>query len=225
LFALAAIGLFVPLAPPIEQTEDARGVFAGIRFLARHRLLRAWTATLAVGDMAWNALFATLPFYAFTRYHGNPKLAGILIACFGVAAVAGNVISGRIRRRLDPPQLIAIFVLVQAAPLWLLTAAGPAGYVAAALLLSGLANGIVNPSLHTMTTLMIPASVRQQALSAVLAVNQLAAPVGFLGAGILLAHFGTRPVFVLVPLVQSLAMGTRALSMLRHRRTVPATAS
>jgi MFS family permease len=224
-FALVTIGLFVPHAPRIEQTEDSRGVLAGIRYLVRDRLLRAWTVTMAVGDAAWNALFATLPFYAFTRYHGNPKVAGLLLACFGVAAVVGNILSFRVRRRVGPTTLIATFVLLQAAPLWLLAAAGPAGYIAAALLLAGLANGIVNPSLHAMLTLIIPPSVRAQALTAVLAINQLAAPVGFLGAGVLLAHYGTKPVFLLVPAVQTLTMGARAIATLRGRLPSAVTAA
>jgi MFS family permease len=107
----------------------------------------------------------------------------------------GNILSFRVRKRLEPHVLIAVFVLCQAAALWLLVGAGPAVWVAAALLAAGLANGICNPSLHAMTTLMIPPAVRSQALTAVLVINQLAAPVGFLGAGVLLAHWGVRPVF------------------------------
>lgn len=224
-FALAAMALFVPRVPPVAQSEETRGVLAGVRYLARDRLLRAWTLTIAVGDAAWNALFATLPFYAFTRYHGDPKVAGLLLACFGVAAVVGNMLSFRVRKHLGPTTLIAVFVLVQAAPLWLLAAAGPAGWVAAALLLAGLANGIVNPSLHAMLTLIIPPAVRAQALTAVLAVNQLAAPAGFLGAGVLLAHFGTKPVFLLVPAIQTLTMGARALATVRGRLPSAVTAA
>jgi len=47
--------------------------------------------------------------------------------------------------------------------------AGPAGWIAAALLLAGLANGIVNPSLDAFLTLIVPPAVRSQALTAVLA--------------------------------------------------------
>lgn len=225
LFALALIALFVPGGRPVESTEDAQGVLAGVRYLRRNRLLLAWTLSMAVGDAAWNALFATLPFYAFTEYDGNAKVAGILLACFGVAAVAGNILSFRVRRRLEPATLIAVFVVAQAAALWLLVGAGPAGWIAAALLLAGLANGIVNPSLHAFLTLIVPPAVRSQALTAVLAINQLAAPVGFLGAGVILAHRGYEPVFLLVPAVQSVTMGARAFATLRRRESLPATAS
>jgi predicted MFS family arabinose efflux permease len=214
-FALTAIALFVPAAERPAPTEESRGLLAGVRYLWRDRVLRAWTATVAVGDAAWNALFATLPFYAFTQYDGNAKLAGLLFACFGVSAVIGNVLSFRIRSRVDSSRLIAVGVLAQAAPLWLLLWAGPAWIVATALFFSGLANGIVNPTLHALLTLAIPPAVRQQALTAILAANQLAAPLGFLGAGFVLAHFGVDPIFLLVPAIQTVTMGARALATLR----------
>jgi predicted MFS family arabinose efflux permease len=225
LFALVVIALFVPGGTPVERTDDAQGILAGVRYLRRNRLLLAWTVSMAVGDAAWNALFATLPFYAYTKYGGNAKVAGILLACFGVAAVAGNILSFCVRRHLEPATLIAVFVLAQAAALWLLVGAGPAGWIAAALLLAGLANGIVNPSLHAFLTLIVPPPVRSQALTAVIAINQLAAPVGFLGAGLILAHGGYEPVFLLVPAVQSVTMGARALATLRRRESLPVTAS
>jgi MFS family permease len=225
LFALVVIALFVPGGKPVDATEDAHGLLAGVRYLVHNRLLFAWTATMAIGDAAWNALFATLPFYAYTRYDGNAKVAGILLACFGVAAVAGNVLSFRVRRRMEPATLIAVFVVAQATSLWLLVGAGPASWIAAALLLAGLANGIVNPSLHAFVTLIIPPAVRSQALTAVLVINQLAAPIGFLGAGIILAHGGYETVFLLVPVVQSLTMGARAVATLRRRESLAVTAS
>jgi MFS family permease len=226
LFALVVIALFVPAGKPVEETDDAaQGVLAGVRYLGRNRLLLEWTVSMALGDAAWNALFATLPFYAFTEYDGNAKLAGILFACFGAAAVAGNVASFRVRRKMEPATLIAVFVIAQAIPLWLLLGAGSAAWIAAALLLAGFANGIVNPSLHAFLTLIVPPAVRSQALTAVLAINQLAAPLGFLGAGLILAHGGFRPVFVLVATVQMLTMGARAISTLRRRDAIPATAS
>ena len=226
LFALVVIGLFVPRGKPIEETDEAaEGVFAGIRYLGHNRLLLAWTVSMALGDAAWNALFATLPFYAFTEYDGNAKVAGILFACFGVAAVVGNVASFRVRKRMEPATLIAVFVIAQAIPLWLLVGAGSAGWIAAALLLAGFANGIVNPSLHAFLTLIVPPAVRSQALTSVLAINQLAAPLGFVGGGLILAHGGFRPVFVLVATVQMLTMGARAISTLRQRDAIPVTAS
>jgi len=73
-FALFAIALFVPVAARPAPTEESRGILAGLRYLAHDRTLRAWTVSVAVADAAWSALFAALPFYAFTQYDGNAKL-------------------------------------------------------------------------------------------------------------------------------------------------------
>ena len=227
LFAFVAIAAFVP-APdrPAEIAEDARGLLAGLRFVARDPFLRQWAVMMAVGDAAWQALFASLPFYAFTRYHHDATVAGVLLACFGVSCVVGNVLSFRIRPRVDPLLLIGFGVIGQALPLWLLVAAGPAWFVGAALLLSGLANGIVNPSLHALLTMRLPAALRTQGLSAILALDITLAPVGYLGAGVVLGRYGVTPVFVAVPLVQTLAMGARAFSSLQQRgRLQPAEGS
>jgi MFS family permease len=218
LFAFALIALFVP-APehPVEVDEAARGVLTGVRYVLRDPFLRQWAVLLAVGDAAWQGLFAALPFYAFTHYHHDAKVAGILIACFGVSAVIGNALSFRIRKRVDSMRLIGFGVMAQALPLWLLVAAGPAWIVAVALLFAGLANGIVNPSLHTVLTMRLPASLRTEGLAAIVVLDVTLAPIGYLGAGLALAHFGVTPVFVAVPLVQTLAMGARSVTAMRGR--------
>jgi MFS family permease len=218
LFALVMIAAFVPRREqPVEIDEDGRGMLAGLRYVVRDPFLRQWAVIMAVGDAAWQALFAALPFYAFTRYHHDAKVAGLLIACFGISAVAGNALSFRIRPRVEPLKLIAFGVMGQALPLWLLVAAGPAWIVALALLLSGLANGIINPSLHALLTMRLPPALRTQGLAAVLVADITLAPVGYLGAGIALGHYGVMPVFVAVPIVQTLAMGARALTSFRER--------
>ena len=131
----------------------------------------------------------------------------------------------RLRKRIDTYALIGFGVLGQALPLWLLVAAGPAWIVALALLLAGFANGIVNPSLHAMLTMRLPPAIRTQGLSAILTADMLLAPVGYLAAGVVLQHWGVGPIFLAVPLVQTLAMGGRAVSMLRDRgRVMPALA-
>jgi hypothetical protein len=70
----------------------------------------------------------------------------------------------------------------------------------------------------------IPVALRTQGLAAILALDITLAPVGYLGAGVVLANYGITPVFVAVPLVQTLAMGARAITSIREReRLQPAT--
>jgi MFS family permease len=225
LFAFVTIAVFVPPARRTERPEADGGVLGGLRHVARDPFLRGWTVSIAVGDAAWQALFAALPFYAFTHYDENAKLAGVLLACFGVGAVTGNVLSFRIRRRVDSLRLLAVGGMAQALPLWLLVAAGPAWIVALALLLAGLANGVVNPSLHALLTLRLPPAIRTQGLSAIMTADVLLAPAGYLVAGLVLQHRGVTPVFIAVALVQTISMGARAVSALRERTLVASTSA
>jgi MFS family permease len=219
LFALATIALFVPQRR-VVVAERAHGMLAGLRAVLRDRFLRGTTVAIAVGDATSEAMFAALPFYAFTRYDGDAKVAGGLIACFGASAAVGSVASFRIRPRVDAFVLVAVGALAQALPLWLLTAAGPAWIVAVALVLPGFATGVVNPTLHTLMTLRLPAPLRTQGLSAILAANVLLGPVGYLTAGFVLNDQGVSPLFAGVALVQTLAMALCAVTALREQPAI-----
>jgi hypothetical protein len=76
-----------------------------------------------------------------------------------------------------------------------------------------------------MLTLRAPQALRQQVLSAVLAADTLAAPLGYLGAGLALAHVGLLPLFAAVAGIQTVAMGSRAAVTLRERRALAAAAA
>ena len=94
---------------------------------------------------------------ASTRTRGSPA------GCSRRSASArslGNAIAYRFPRRIDGTQLIAIFIIGQALPLWLLTIPFPASAYSAAIAASGIANGLVNPPLHSILTLRIPPGLR-----------------------------------------------------------------
>jgi MFS family permease len=218
-FALVVITGFVPRSErPAAIAGEARGVLAGLRQVARDPFLRPLTAASAIGDGVLEALFAALPFYAFTHYDRDAKVAGVLIASFGLSVAAGNVGSFWIRPRVDPLRLIAVGMLATALPLWLLTAAGPAWIVGGALVLAGLATGIVNPSLHTLMTMRLPAALRTQGLAAILAADVALGPVAYLSAGVVMQDHGVAPVFLAVAFVETVAMGTCSVAALRERR-------
>jgi hypothetical protein len=105
LFALVVISAFVP-ENRAALPGKVQGVLAGLRAVLNDRFLRGTTIAIAVGDATSEAMFAALPFYAFTRYHRDAKVAGALMACFGASAAVGSVASFRIRPRVDPFLLV-----------------------------------------------------------------------------------------------------------------------
>jgi MFS family permease len=219
--AVLLVALFVPPTKPLEDDDEDRGVRAGLRWVAREPLIRAWRACLITGDVAWQAIFVALPVLVVARYDSDPRIVGLLFAAFGVGAVAGNIVAYRLVKSMDGLTLIARIALGQALPLWLLVLELPAAGAVAALFASGLANGLVNPSLHAIITLRIPPALRATVMTSMMTVYALAMPIGILGAGPLLDRFGVELVFALCAAIQTLVMAGVVLAALRARAPVP----
>jgi MFS family permease len=214
--AVVLVAIFVPTTTPMAAADDVdRGILAGLRWVAREPLIRAWRACLILGDVAWQAIFVALPVLVVMRYDSQAAIVGVLFASFGVGAVLGNVVAYRLVKRTDGLTLIARVALAQALPLWLLVAELPALGAVAALLASGVANGLVNPSLHAIVTLRIPPSLRATVMTSLMTLYSLAMPIGILGAGPLLDAFGVAPVFAICAAIQTVVMAGVALAARR----------
>jgi predicted MFS family arabinose efflux permease len=221
--AVVLVRAFVPQRPPLVADEEA-GVVAGVRFLLSDRLLRAWWPTFAIGDAAWTAFFVSVPVLVVTRFDADARVAGWLLASFGVGAVTGNIIVYYVLlERARGLSVIAACILLQALPLWLLTGHFPALVYSLALATSGLGNGLVNPSIHALLTLRVPPHLRPSTLAAQMLLFSAAQPIGVFAAGPILDAFGAEPVLVAFAAVQTVAMTVIALTALRERGSlVPA---
>jgi predicted MFS family arabinose efflux permease len=210
--SVVLVAVFIPQKPPAEAPEEGRALRRTIRFIVREPLLRVWNPAFAIGDMAWTAFFITVPVLVVSRFGADARIAGWLFASFGVGAVLGNAISYRAARRTDAINLIAICILGQALPLWLLTFDLPAWGFSAALVVSGIANGIVNPPLHATMTLRIPQALRPTVLPTMMLTWIILQPIGAFAAGPVLDAFGVEPVLVAFAAIQTLMMGAAALA-------------
>ena len=211
LVSLALVGGFVPHRPPIEQAEEHRSLRTGFRFIGRERLLRVWWPAFALGDAAWTAFFVAVPVLVLTRFGHHPGIVGWLIASFGVGALVGNAISFRfLTRRFEGLGVIAACAMGQAAPLWLLWLPLPAVALSALIFASGIANGLVNPSLHSIVTLRIPPPLRPNVLATAMVGWALVNPLGLFVTGPVLDAFGTTPVLIGFAAVQTAMMAVVA---------------
>ena len=218
LVAVLLVTGFVPRLPPIEQAAEHRRLGAAVRFIGRDRLLRVWWPAFGLGDAAWTAFFVTVPVLVLARFGHRPGIAGWLFASFGVGAVLGNAISYRyLTRRFDGLAIFVMFIFVQVLPLWLLWLPLPAAGYSAALIVSGIGNGLVNPSLHTISTLRIPEPMRPTVMTTVMVFWALVNPLGLFVAGPVLDALGTTPVLIGFAAVQTLTMGAAALAAARER--------
>jgi MFS family permease len=215
--SVVLVAVFVPRRTPVSEREPT-SVRAGLRFLMGDRLLRVWWPAFALGDAAWTAFFASVPVLVLARFGDHPAIAGWLVASFGVGAVGGNVISYRVlTRRVEGLTVIAACVMGQALPLWLLPLPVPAWTLSAAIVASGAANGLVNPPIHSISTLRIPAALRPTVMTSAMVFWALVNPLGLFAAGPVLDAFGATPVLVAFALTQTLMMGVVALAAARER--------
>jgi MFS family permease len=198
LFSFLTLTLFVPSRPPLPQTDDARGVFAGLRFLLRDPLL--WRIGLAAVflNMFGSALAAALPVLAFDEFSESSRVAGALFASLGAGALLGMVLAMKLMPRFKPLKLAAIGIVALSLPIWLLGLDLPLCATVAALFASTIPQPLVNAPVIGLMTTRTPEALRPKLMTAVLTVAMLAGPVGLAAAGPLLQAFGTRPVFVII---------------------------
>jgi MFS family permease len=217
--SVALVAGFVPRRPPLEAEEGQdRSLRAGLRFLRREPLLRVWMPLFALGDAAWAGFFVAVPVLVVTRFGSDPRVAGLLLASFGAGAVVGNVVSYRaLVPRFDGLAIIAVFIMFQALPLWVLTGTFPAGVYSAVLVVSGVANGLVNPSIHALMVLRVPPALRPTVMTSMATFFGLVQPLGVLGVGPILDAFGPEPVLVAFAAIQTVMMASIAVVSLRER--------
>lgn len=215
LVSFALVALLVPVGNRAPESEDARGLFAGVRFLARDRLLRPWTIAGAGFDLGWQALFATIPVLAFLRYD-DPKVAGWLFAAFGACGLLGNILAVPALRRVDPYLLVVVAKVPQVAAFWLLALDLPAVGLGAVLAVASFLGSFINAPVDGVLSRRAPASVRPHVMAAYLTILVLAGMIGLAGAGPTLEHVGFRAVFVAVAAVHTAGAVPFVLAALRE---------
>jgi MFS family permease len=196
LFAFACVLLFVRGGRPVPPDEASRGVLAGIRYLARDRLLGPVTLTLVLLDGAAGAIAVGVPLVAFTRYDQNPHVAGWLFGSFGVGAVIGSVLVVKLLDRFDPLLLASSAILLATAPLWAIVASIPWPAACAAIAACGLFVPMVNAPFMGIITTRPPAALRAKVMTGVLTFSGLGSPFGRVAVGPVFTRWGNAGVWV-----------------------------
>jgi MFS family permease len=204
LFAFVVIATFVPRRPPLPETDESRGILAGIRYLLRDRLLRTLGLTALVANGLGQMLVAGLTVLAYEEY-GSARVAGAFFAAFGAGAILGSLVAIRAVGRYEPLRLGAVSFVALTLPVFALALELPVLGVMAALALSSFFGPLVNAPLITVITTRTPEALRAKVTTAVITTAMLAGPVGYLIAGPLLESWGPRTVFLLVAAGQLLA--------------------
>jgi hypothetical protein len=132
------------------------------------------------------------------RVRRQVRIAGLFYSALGAGALAASLAAVLFVKRFPPLRLAAVGVLAFSIPLRVLPFLPPWPVVFAALFLATFFTPLINGPTLAVLTARTPPDLRAKVMTAVITVNTLAAPVGYLIAGQVLERWGIVPLFTAV---------------------------
>jgi len=197
LVAFGLVLLLVPPVPPSAVTEEDRSPLRGLRYIAGNRPLLQQVVGVGIIEIGFTAMVATLPVLAFRQYDAGARLAGWLLASYGLGSVIGGLLSARAKETRDRAAALAVIgIAVATVPLLFDI---PAWGVAAAVAANGVCTGLFFPRFFAAVTIRTPVELRPTVMTSTMTAISSTGLIGFLGAGLLLQDAASAtPGFVLV---------------------------
>ncbi|HWH18896.1 MAG TPA: MFS transporter [Solirubrobacterales bacterium] len=201
--ALSYLGsaLFVSRTPPREPAAAAAepgGIGAGIRFIARTRLLRTTLAAVATLNVFNSAFWAMLVLFATDELGLGAGAIGLALGIGALGSVLGSALAAPLSRRFGLGKAVVASFVLGPAPLVLVAFAPSSPLPGAVLLaiaefLSGIGIMLLDISLGAVQTALIPDRLRARVAGAYIFVNWGVRPLGALAGGLLAGAIGLRP--------------------------------
>ncbi len=179
----------------------------GLALLWRDRLIRALIGVSGTINVLLNPVFfVLLPLYVVAIGGGAADM-GILIAAFGVGALAGAVGSSRMSRRFGRRRVLTIGALAAGAAPFLLAQAPSLPWAVAAQLVSGLGIGPVGPIVLTVLGTRVAPAVRGRVFGAHATITNAAIPVGVIVTGFVVELLDVRMVLAVISALFAISVG------------------
>jgi Na+/melibiose symporter-like transporter len=199
------------------QASVRRDMSDGVRWLARHRLLRGLTVISAVSALASSMSSAVLVLYVLEVLRLPSGDFGLMLLAGGVGALIGGLGTPALARRLGRPSVLVGGAVLSAVAAGLMATTRD-GVVAAGLFAASAAGILVwNVLTMSLRQALIPAAMFGRVQGAYRTLVWGAIPIGSLVGGALATRFGLRPVFALSGAVLLLAAAALAVLVQRHR--------
>jgi len=188
------------ISPEEPATEEAeRGhVVAGLRFIARSRVMRSSLAATATVNF-FNFVFWALFVLYVTRELDVPAgTLGLVLGAGAVGGVIGSLVTGRISRRIGLGPAYVVGCVLFPLPLLLVPlASGPRSVVVLMLFLAEFWSGVgvmmLDISAGAIFAALIPDRLRSRVSGAYSFVNYGVRPLGSLAGGVLGSTIGLQP--------------------------------
>jgi MFS family permease len=216
-FSFFTILLTVRAGKRVAAEAQARGVFAGVRFLIRDSLLGPIVLAACVLNFVVPGLLVGLNTLAFFHFHGNAHVAGFFYGALGVGALAGAIVAQQLTKTVELVKLSALAVVAMPLPVWLLSLALPWPAVMVVVGTFSFFTPLVNAPLIGIFTVRVPPALRPKAMTAMLTLATLAGPLGFLLAGFAFGDVSVYRAFFVIAAALTLGGVAFAGVLSRHR--------
>lgn len=205
-------GTFRVARPESAPLADLRAeIVEGVRWLWRHRLLRAIVLALALLDMTLVAQNSVMVLFVQERLGLGAAGYGILLTTYGLGGVLGSLIAHRAIAWLGPGRVLRVAMFIEAATPAAIALSRSPLLVGAALALFGCHAVVWGTLLTSLRQELTPAGLRGRVESAYQFIGSIGTAPGAALGGMLAARFGlTAPFWIgaivgtlLIPLVWS----------------------
>jgi predicted MFS family arabinose efflux permease len=207
---------FVPRRKPVVGAQPG-GVLDGVRFLLRDSLLAPIAVIVVAFGFLASGMSAGLPVYAYAEFDGSSRIAGLFYAALGAGAVVGSIAAVMAVRKVSPLRLAGLAILAFVVPIWVLPFMPPWPLVGLSLFVAMFFTPLINGPFFAVLTARTPDALRAKVMTAVIAINTLAAPLGFIAAGQVLERWGVATLFTLVAIGMTFAALSFSAVALRFR--------
>lgn len=169
---------------------------SGVKFTFGIKTLRVICIALFLMQFVIIPMQIALPVFVKIHLHATSKFFGIVLSVDGLGAILASIFLGKISCILTEEKLFVGGILLVSASIFLL---GIFPYKYTALLFLMLSSiGLTSSSivLNTVLLKIIPDKLRSRFFTILLFAEGIAIPVGLLGAGYCIDHFGVAKVFM-----------------------------
>lgn len=194
------IGAMVTAYTPAQKEARTGNYFDelkdGLRFIAHDRVILAIVLMIMLTNFL-DSIFGGVvrPVYV-KQVFGDALNLGLLIAANGGGAVIGGLIFAGIGHRLPRHATFVSAFILTGVQFWIYALQPPIYILVAAVLLSSIGAGPLNPIIGTVEFERIPQDMRGRVFGAITAGAWMAMPFGMLIGGVLTEDLGTFPMLI-----------------------------
>nr|WP_232327857.1 MFS transporter [Kibdelosporangium sp. MJ126-NF4] len=189
-----------------EQLPMRAAIASGIRWLARHRLLRTLAMLVAVNTFCWQLANATLVLLVTRELGVGVSAFGLVLALAALGGIVGGLVNTRLVRRVGAATglvgPLVIGVLAYAGAGW---APNPVA-LGICLAISGFGTTLFNVVSVTLRQQMVPATMRGRVNSVYRMLAWGLIPFGTLASGLVAYELGLRVPYQLAAAVRAVVL-------------------